>query len=84
MGLPGTATIRISTEFDNIRSQVTRTVQFVDGYGLNSLTAGMLGDKDSWHITSDLVGDTLDLPDGEHEVAKKQIGGHYVWRPVKE
>jgi hypothetical protein len=85
MGMPGNIYIEITTVFDVEKGSVTRSVRFVDGWGLNCLVASDLGDQKWWHLNRTIVADTIGLPDGQHKVDRQHVGPgqfDYKWMPV--
>jgi hypothetical protein len=74
MGMPGDIDIEITTTFDVEKRSVTRSVRFVDGWGLNSLVAFDLGDQESWDHNQTIVADTIALPDGQHKIHRQHVG----------
>jgi len=86
MGLPGVIHIRITTEFNEQQNSVSRTVQHLGGWGLNSLGGCSFGTGRYWHLDREIVKDTLELPDGVHTLERKHVGpGHfdYQWSPTE-
>ncbi|MFM2219256.1 MAG: hypothetical protein RL240_3574 [Planctomycetota bacterium] len=86
MGMPGYIDIEITTAFDAEKGLVTRSVRFVDGWGLNSLVVSELGEQKWWHLNRAIVADTIELPDGQHKVDRQHIGPgqfDYKWMPTK-
>jgi len=86
MGLPGVIHVKITTSFDEETNSASRTVQYLGGWGLNSLAACTLGDCKYWKVSRHIVKDTIELPDGTYMLDKKYVGpGHfdYKWSPTE-
>ena len=87
MGIPGSITVHITTVFDNTNQSASRTVKYIDGYGLNCLASFSLGDPDFWDINSDLITDTIELPDGVYVLHRQHVGPgqfDYKWAPTND
>lgn len=82
MGMPGTITIEIKTKFNFEEQSVERTVRYVNGWGLNGLTAFQLGDPEFWGVNYDILQDTANFEDGVYELTHKQFlqEGNSDWR----
>jgi hypothetical protein len=86
MGLSGDINIEITTSFNAEVGSVTRSIRFVDGWGLNCLGASGMGDPELWDINRGIVADTIELPDGQHKVDRQHVGPgqfDYKWMPVQ-
>jgi hypothetical protein len=82
VGAKGSIDVEITTEFDRLNAKVTRSVRYLDGYGLDCLIPSDLGNDEWWQLNQSVVADTMDLPDGIHKITSQNIGGHHIWRPV--
>ena len=87
MGLPGVIQIKITTTFDEDANSASRTIQFVNGWGLNCLSACTLGTGKYWHINRNIMADTIKLPDGTYTLDRQHVGPEqfdYKWSPTKD
>lgn len=84
MGMPGSVTIKITTSFNKEENSVSRSIQFVDGNGLNSLVTSEMGSEESWGVNKDVMADTIHLPDGVHTIELLNIKNAVIWIPVQE
>lgn len=84
MGMPGSVTIKITTTFNEEENSVSRSIQFVDGNGLNSLVTSEMGSEESWGVNKDVMADTIGLPDGVHTIELLNIKNAVIWIPVQE
>jgi hypothetical protein len=87
MGMNGNIEIEITTSFDAENGSVTRSVRFVDGWGLNCLAASQIGDPGCWDMNREIVADTINLLDGRHKVDRQYVGPgqfDYKWMPAND
>jgi len=96
MGKPGYCIVEIKTTVDTDKNIVSKSIQYLNGSGLNSLTLDFYfdsktqKDRDNLYIKNILFRDLSMLPDGKYKIAKLKRPENflvdpyfdYVWLPV--
>lgn len=96
MGMPGYCIVEIKTTVDTDKNIVSKSIQYLDGMGLNALSLDFDFDSetqkaaDHLYIKNVLFRDLSMLPDGKYKIAKLKRPEDflvdpyfdYVWLPV--